>query len=116
MLHDIDTGRGNIDHLIVGPGGVFTVETKSHGGRINVDHIEERMWKQAYAQSKWVQEIVGRKVTPLLVFSRAYLTSAPAWRSGVTLLPARMLVGHLRRRRTDLSGEIEGLTGALLSR
>lgn len=28
-LHDIDTGMGNIDHVLVGPGGVFAIETKT---------------------------------------------------------------------------------------
>lgn len=30
-LHDVDTGRGNIDHVVVGPGGLVTIETKSAG-------------------------------------------------------------------------------------
>jgi len=29
VFHDIDTGRGNIDHVVIGPAGLFTVETKS---------------------------------------------------------------------------------------
>ncbi len=28
VLHDFDTGRGNIDHIVITPQGVFTVETK----------------------------------------------------------------------------------------
>lgn len=34
--HDIDTGRGNIDHLLVGPAGVFVIETKSLRGRVSI--------------------------------------------------------------------------------
>jgi hypothetical protein len=37
-LHDIDTGRGNIDHIAVGPPGVFLLETKSLGGLLSVRH------------------------------------------------------------------------------
>ena len=33
VVHDASFGRGNIDHILVGPAGVFTVETKSHRGR-----------------------------------------------------------------------------------
>jgi hypothetical protein len=117
VLHDVDTGRGNIDHVVVGPTGVFTVETKSYGGCLDVDRIDDRMWKQAYAQAKHVERATGAKVTPLLVFSRAYLSEAPARRRGVIALPARMLEGNLRRARGSLSpAEIERLTGALLSR
>jgi hypothetical protein len=117
VLHDLDTGRGNIDHVVVGPGGVFTVETKSHGGRIPVDSIEEGMWKQAYAQAMYVSRATGAKVTPLLVFSRAYLVPGKARRRGVTVLPARFLEDHLLQQRARLSPpDIERLTGALLSR
>jgi hypothetical protein len=28
-LHDVSFGRGNIDHIVVGPGGVFAIETKA---------------------------------------------------------------------------------------
>jgi hypothetical protein len=117
VMHDVDTGRGNIDHLIVGPGGVFTIETKSHGGRIDVDRLDERMLRQAYAQSKWVEEAVGVRATPLLVFSRAYLSQATVRRRGVVVLPARMLTGHLTRRRTLLSpADVERLACSCGSR
>jgi hypothetical protein len=33
IIHDLDTGRGNADHVIVGPTGVFVIETKDWGGR-----------------------------------------------------------------------------------
>jgi hypothetical protein len=32
VLDDIDTGRGNYDHIVVGPGGVFLLETKNLTG------------------------------------------------------------------------------------
>jgi len=32
-VHDIDTGRGNLDHVVVGPGGVYLLETKARHGR-----------------------------------------------------------------------------------
>lgn len=102
-IHDVDTGRGNIDHVVVGPGGVFTVETKSHGGRISVDHIDERMLKQAYAQRKWLENVTGERVEALLVFSRAYLDRPLDRRRGVLVLPARMLCGHLRKRPSVLA-------------
>ena len=31
-LHDIETGRGNLDHVVVGPTGIFAVETKHWKG------------------------------------------------------------------------------------
>jgi hypothetical protein len=32
VIHDASFGRGNIDHILIGPPGAFTVETKSHPG------------------------------------------------------------------------------------
>jgi hypothetical protein len=85
-------------------------------GRIDVDRIDPSMCRQAYAQAKWVEEATGAQATPLLVFSRAYLSRPVARRRGVTVLPARMLSGHLLRRRHALStAEIERLAGVLLS-
>jgi Nuclease-related domain len=97
-IHDVDMGRGNIDHVVIGPGGVFTVETKSHPGRIRAAHVDPAMLRQSYAQSKALERIAGIPVDPLLVFSRAYLTPAVSRERGVTVLPARMLAGHLARR------------------
>lgn len=106
VLHDIDLGRGNVDHVIVGPAGVLTIETKSHGGRLDIQRLDERMLKQAYAQSKAVSELVGLAVTPLLVFSRAYLyPRAVSRQRGVIVLPARMLPGHLQRRAPVLNAD-----------
>jgi hypothetical protein len=103
VLHDISLGRGNIDHVVVGPGGTFTVETKSHPGRISVARLDEAMLRQAYAERKVLERVTGLKVEPLLVFSEAWLIgSLPAHRRGVTVLPARMLAGYLERRRPKL--------------
>ena len=33
VIHDASLGRGNVDHILIGPAGVFTIETKSHPGR-----------------------------------------------------------------------------------
>lgn len=106
-LHDVSIGeRGNIDHVLVGPGGVLTVETKSHGGRRRADSIDERWLHQAYAQCKQLERFTGMEVDSLLVFSRAFLIGRPVFRTGgVLVLPARMLAGHLAHREPVLSPE-----------
>lgn len=99
-LHDVSLGRGNVDHILIGPGGIFTIETKSNRGRVSVDRIEPAMLKQAYAQKKLLERITGLDVQPLLVFSQAWLVgSVPARRNGVVILPARMLQHYFSRRR-----------------
>jgi len=97
-IHDVDLGRGNVDHVLVGPPGLFTIETKSHRGKIRVGRVPRAMLSQAYAQSKSIESIIGLPVAPLLVFSDAYLIGkVPAKRRGVLVLPARMLSGRLGR-------------------
>jgi hypothetical protein len=106
VLHDISFGGANIDHVAIGPGGIFTIETKSHSGRFPVDRIDSRMLKQAWAEKKQLEEITGLPVQPLLVFSRAYLQGRVSCRrDGVVVLPARMLAGYLQRARRLYSQE-----------
>lgn len=37
MFHDVDTGRGNWDHVLVGPPGVFLLDSKKPGGLVTID-------------------------------------------------------------------------------
>ncbi|HEU5063665.1 MAG TPA: nuclease-related domain-containing protein [Solirubrobacterales bacterium] len=106
VIHDVSFGRGNIDHVVVGPGGLFTVETKSRAGRIPVDRLDPKMISQAYAEKKTLETITGMKVQSLLVFSQAYLVGKVPYRQrGVTILPARMLAWFFSRRRPTMSAE-----------
>lgn len=36
VVHDVDTGKGNRDHVLVGPAGVFLLDSKKLGGTISV--------------------------------------------------------------------------------
>ena len=106
VIHDVSFGRGNIDHVVVGAGGLFTVETKSSRGRIPIDRIDPKMVGQAYAEMKTLETITGMEVRSLLVFSQAYLVgSVPVTRRGVTILPARMLARFFSRQRPAMSAE-----------
>lgn len=106
VIHDVSFGRGNIDHIVVGPGGIFTIETKSRRGRLTLDRLDPKMLAQAYAEKKALEGITLMEVQALLVFSQAYIVDrVPAWRRGVGILPARMLAGFLARRRPVMSAE-----------
>jgi len=115
-IHDVSLGRGNIDHVLIGPGGLFTIETKSHRGRLAVARLDPAMLKQAYAQRKLVERITGMPVEALLVFSNAYLDRPVSRQRGVLVLPARMLAGHLERRERKLGdSEVESLHARLVA-
>jgi hypothetical protein len=103
-LHDFSRGGENIDHIVFGPGGIFTVETKSFAG---------------YRHKKRLERITSETVQPLLVYSDAYLLGkVPAFRRGVVILPARMLASYLSRRApvltTDQARELHARLGAAL--
>lgn len=106
VIHDVSFGRGNIDHVVVGPGGVFSIETKSHAGRISLERLDPKMLSQAYAEKKTLEERLGVEVEPLLVFSRAYLIERPSTtRRGVTVMTARGLSHYFSRRRPTMPAQ-----------
>jgi hypothetical protein len=104
-IHDASLGHGNVDHILIGPAGVFTVETKSHPGPVRVASVHGATLSQAQAQRRAIERVTGLRVEPLLVYSRAWVDRPLARRKGVRVLPARMLAGYLDRRRATLSSE-----------
>jgi hypothetical protein len=106
VMHDVVIGsRGNVDHVVIGPPGVFTIETKSHRGRIRARSVKRAMLAQAYAQAKALERVTRAKVAPLLVFSDAYVLPPVSRQRGVTVLTARRLVHYLERLPRSLSDE-----------
>ncbi len=102
VIHDASLGNGNVDHILIGPAGVFTVETKSHPGPVRVARLHGSTLTQAQAQRRAIERVTGLEVEPLLVFSRAWIDRPLARRKGVRVLPARMLSGYLDRRADNL--------------
>jgi hypothetical protein len=87
-FHDIPFTGFNIDHVVIGPGGIFLIETKSHGGKVeaqgdtlllNGRPPEKDFLKQAWSQTYslkdflWKQTSEEWEVKPVLCFSRAYV-------------------------------------------
>jgi len=105
VIHDASFGRGNMDHILIGPAGVFTVETKSHPGPVKVARVHGATLSQAQAQRKAIERVSGQTVEPLIVFSRAWVDKPLARRKGVRVIPARMLPGYLARRPATLTSE-----------
>jgi hypothetical protein len=118
VIHDASLGHGNVDHILIGPAGVFTVETKSHPGPIRVGRVHGAILSQAQAQRKAIERVTGETVEPLIVFSRAWVDKPLARRKGVRVAPARMLSGYLERRPAVLAQEqverARGLVAAAL--
>jgi hypothetical protein len=108
VIHDASLGHGNVDHILIGPAGVFTVETKSHPGPVRVGRMHGATLSQAQAQRRAVERVTGLEVEPLIAYSRAWVDKPMARRKGVRVLPARMLPNYLGRRPQKLSdAEVE---------
>jgi hypothetical protein len=105
VIHDASFGRGNIDHIVLGVAGVFTVETKSRQDPVRVRTIHGAVLRQAQDQRETLERIVEERAEPLLVFSRAWVDKPLARRRGVRVIPARMLLGYLRRHSETLTSE-----------
>jgi len=90
VLHDVDTGRGNIDHVIVRrDGAVFIIETKSQRGKVGeqngrllingrrpVKNFVGQAGSNAIWLSKTLQQLLGATpwVHAVLVFPNAYVS------------------------------------------
>lgn len=111
VFHDVQLPRaGNVDHVALGPQGIFAVETKSHRGTVTSEgrelllngRIPERdAVKQSWRGSYRVGEIVGHRVTPILVFTNAFVQGRVFVR-GVRVLPAKRLVAEVLKGGTEM--------------
>ena len=113
VLNDIPSPYGNIDHIVIGKDrGVFLLETKAHGGKVEVtnDQLlvngklpEKNFIAQALKNAYWlrdeIEKVTGSKVwiTPVLVFTNAFV---PAGRpiKGVYIVNKKYLPGILQRQ------------------
>lgn len=111
VVHDFDTGRGNIDHILVGPKGIFTLEVKSHRGTVTFDNgsllrdgkpFEKDFVKQAWAECFAVREILTEweikepVAEPLIVFSNAFV-KVRGKANGVAVINLKFLPSYLER-------------------
>lgn len=60
VFHDFNTARGNFDHLVVGPSGIFAVETKNFRGTITADGEGELMQDGTPSSQPYVKQLVRR--------------------------------------------------------
>lgn len=130
VLHDrrIPQSGANIDHIVVGPTGVWVVETKSYAGEVRVrggrltvggrrkDAFIDEVGRE---QAAVAVAIGGLIVTPVIVIHRAQFPLIRAVEVGsVRVLPPRTLADHIRRAPVTLApaqvGEIAARLDAAL--
>jgi hypothetical protein len=109
LFHDlaIPNSRGNIDHLVIGPGGVFLVDSKNWRGRLAFAP-DGTLWHGSYPLTATLATIgfearaiagalavPGLAVEPLLVVHGSTIPWGEQYLGGIAILPARRLVATL---------------------
>lgn len=105
VIHDAELERSNVDHIVLGPAGLFTIETKSNPGPISVQRLHGRLIRQVQLQKERVEKLVDAPVEPLLVYSRARVDRPGRRRKGIRVLEAAMVPGFLEEHPRELSDE-----------
>jgi hypothetical protein len=118
VLNDISSPYGNIDHIVVGKNsGVFLLETKAHGGRVEIlpDALlvngkppEKDFIAQALKNTYWlrdeIEKVIGSKIwiTPVVVFTNAFVQAGKPIK-GVHVVNKKFLPGILQRQARSTS-------------
>jgi hypothetical protein len=113
VFHDLVFEGFNIDHVVIGPTGVFIVETKSHrhkvsakgealllNGRPFEKPILNQAWSEAFTLRDRLPQINGKpcSVQPILCFPNAFIeVQGPV--KGVIVVPRHFLSRVITRRR-----------------
>ncbi len=106
---------GDVDHVVIGPTGVFVIETKNHGGTITVrdSHLcrngvvlSHDFVRQAISEAMYVKGVVRPQVhiRPIVVFTRAKVR-VRATVEGVRIVPLTALTEVITERAACLSPE-----------
>jgi Nuclease-related domain len=129
VLHDlaVSGSRANIDHLVIGPGGVFVIDSKQYRGRLQLDS-SGRLWHGRHPlapslravsfeadQAAQVLPDPGVAVVPIVAVHGAEVPWGKVVTDGVPVVAARRLPGMLRQlptvlgpeRVTDLAGQAQ---------
>lgn len=88
VFNDLTRLAGDIDHIVIGPTGIFVIETKAHGGTVSAegDRVlvngrppEKDFINQSWRNAYWLRDVlknVGEievDVRPILVFANAFV-------------------------------------------
>jgi hypothetical protein len=109
VLHDLAVpgSRANIDHLVIGPGGVFVIDSKQYRGRLQLDS-SGRLWHGRYPlapslravsfeadQAAQVLPDPGLVVVPIIAVHGAQVPWGKVVVEGVPVVTARHLPSML---------------------
>ena len=136
VFHDLIGDGFNIDHVLIGPSGVFTIETKTHskrtgnpsvvfdGEKILIDGLEpdRNPVLQAKAQASWLRELLSQStghnydVRPVVVYPGWFVENKGSRNKTIWVLNPKGLPTFLDHEPVRLSPEDAQLASYHLSR
>ena len=130
VFNDFVVGRSHVDHVVVGPGGVFAVETKCWNGKVTVEDGHVLLDGQLPDRSPLAQVIreatlvrralVGAGwnglVTPVLTFASDSFVAHRAYVNGTVIINSNELRSSFDTDRVAIQpAELERLVGLMES-
>jgi Nuclease-related domain len=109
VLHDlaVPCSRANLDHLVIGPGGVFVIDSKQYRGRLQLDP-SGRLWHGRYPLAPALRTVSFEAdqaalvvtdpdvvVVPVMAVHGAQVPWGKVVMDGVPVVPARRLPSML---------------------
>lgn len=137
VFHDVVGTGFNVDHVLIGPAGVFTVETKTwskprrgasrvvfDGARLAIGGREpdDRVVVQALAQARWLRELLAEStgkrmpIRPVVLFPGWFVEQRPGASRETWVLAPKALPAFLGKAPQVLSPEEVALASTHLSR
>jgi Nuclease-related domain len=119
VSHDfrVPGSKANLDHVVVGPPGVFVIDAKNYRGRLRLSH-DGLLWHgrtflaPTLSATRWeadkLQARIGAAdiaVVPVVAVLGAVVPYGQVTSMGVTVVPARRVVGLLRSLPPTLTPE-----------
>jgi hypothetical protein len=110
VLHDLAVpgSQANLDHLVIGPGGVFVIDSKQYRGRLQLDP-SGRLWHGRYPLGPTLRAVSfeadraaqvladPQVVVPIVAVHGAQVPWGKVLMDGVPVVSARRLPGMLRQ-------------------
>jgi Nuclease-related domain len=116
VLHGVSTGHGDVDHVVIGPTGVFALETKAWDGKFYRSRGQlycngkpaEHVLRQARGAAGQVRELllaagIDEWVEAVVVAARASVSRSPVRFRKSYVISIKDLVGFVTERPHSLS-------------
>jgi hypothetical protein len=116
VLHGVSTGHGDVDHVVIGPTGVFALETKAWDGKFYRSRGQlycngkpaEHVLRQARGAAGQVRELllaagIDEWVEAVVVAARASVSRSPVRFRKSYVISIKDLVGFVTDRPRSLS-------------